>query len=349
MEIQTRFCFDPEGSLHTAIEKVRNRLQSARYIHFVNELEALMIKGAAGSLILAGVPNNIAEEHVCRSLVENLEYAKKQNQSGIPGRITTLNVPFASNARHQRKRLAEVYCGLPFSLFSDGISAGSIEYCRSLLSNDPFDRICGSLKISDSLFYLITGGQLLRPSGTSIHEGINQVQFFIQLARQSGRTHVLFANTSTILEWAKFSEISDETFTCIMHPYDQQIGADEIGFMSYLKKYDAVIPREEGFSLLERSNDIMPVVSGCPYRLMKWTLTALKRAYAQGLTSVSWKMFSESRPSQSECEQALKDLQAIREQAQKCPADDTKRRRSGRKKKPFQRSLGRDDVPQEAA
>ena len=308
-----------------------------------------MLKSRPGSLIVVGVPNNAAEDDVCMDLDESFKNGREQGHCSSNNHIVFMTTPQASSPRVQQRLLADLYCGLPLSkLTQDNGTLNVMDFPMPYGVTEPIARICGIIGHSEARYYVVRSAHLLRPPGSKYHDGVNQLHFFIEMARQASKTHVLFVRTSLALEWKEDSTVADDIATCIMRPYAMVKNQLPTEFRQLLKTYDSLIPREAKFSLLRRSRQMYPAVEGCPYRLKHWIAHSIQHAIAHKKSTVSWEDFCARQPTKSVRERAKKNQDAMLAhdmEVQAIPPDHSAKKPKGNASKPFQPSLTRDPVP----
>jgi hypothetical protein len=346
---------EPSDAVNSAIAKLTNsRGRNPKFNAYVSDLGSLMSAKPAGSLIIAVVPNGQSSKQVCASLEDYFEDAKSCGVGWGKACLATLEIPHVSSRQILQRQLADLYTALPASKIGhihepqftfDSMSG----YARP----SPMQQICGLIRGRARDYYLVPNAHYLSPSGSSIADGVNQVRFFIQLASQSGKTHVLFTNAATARDWLGNGEITNEVSTRWLKPYNRKDKASFLEFKGILKGYDALLPRETGFTLTAHAKEICDMVWGCTYRLNKWAVNALVAVRACGGDQVTWNDFCQCAPSPTETTQAEKEFSDI--QAMMSPLASTTTgaasQQQGTKSKvrlaPGQRRLTRDVVGQD--
>lgn len=339
---------EPSEAVENAIDKLSSvKALAPNYAVFVRELGLHMTTKPSGSLIIAAVPNRFATSQACASLEDYLEAAKRHGHGGGKADLLTLEIPHAHNVRAQQTQLADIYSGLqlprrksePEAQFTLDIDSG---FSRPT----PIQRICRLIRDRTAEYYLVRDAHYLSPSGGSIHDGINQVRFFIQLAHRSKKTHVLFTNPLTVRDWLTSGEINGEVTDHWLRPYNKRNTESYREFKGILKGYDAVIPRDKDFTLLKHADNIYGLVWGCTYRLNKWAINTLVSVRARDLKVVTWDDFLKCQPSPEEQKHARSEFLAATRAPTTAAKGDTQEGTSENPCLPGQRTLGRDSVAQ---
>jgi hypothetical protein len=336
---------EPNAALVGAINKLANaHLDAPSYTKFINELAALMVTQRPGSVILAAVPNGFATRNICESIQDYFDAAKKHPTASSEIEIATLEIPHTQNIRAQHKQLANIYSSLSF-LSHSRRPQFELDFPEGFSRPDPLQQICGTIKSRFISHYLVRNAHYLSPSGSPVCSGVNQLRFFAQLAAQSEKTHVLFTNASKVCDWLSDAEIASEFSVSWLRPYIKKNKNSFWEFQGILKSYDSILPRDPDFKLLKHADDVIEVVSGCPYRLNKWLIAALTLAQSTGAASLNWQDLCNTQPTLFERKHALLEAKKI---YLNCSAFGAPTHNTTPKSdlKPGQSALGRDDVPQ---
>lgn len=335
---------EPSDRINQAIAK----LTGARGLRpnaqtFVSQLGSLMTANPPGSLIIAAVPNGPATEQTCDALERYLEQAKARGFGHGKASIATLEIPHVHNRRMLQRQIPDLYTSLPASKIGHVHKPQFLlDFSPGYVPPTPMQQICGLLRARAVEYYLVSKAHYLSPSGSSVADGINQVRFFIQLASQSKRTHVLFTNAGTAREWLGSGEITNEVSSCWLRPYNRADSKSFAEFKGLLKGYDLIAPREDGFTLLSNAKQIYDAVWGCTYRLHKWVINSLISVQSRGGEAVSWSDFCQCAPSAAEIRQAEREFEDIKAMSSPLTATLTLPTKAKSSTKPGQRSLGRD-------
>lgn len=346
---------EPSDAINRAIARLSTaRGRTPAFTKLIAQAGSLMLARPRGSLIIVTAPSGFATDQACAAIEEYLEDAKSKGYG--PGRagVATVEIPHATSRRLLQRQIPEIYTSLPAGMIGHIHKPQFfLDFSPGYVAPNPLQQICGLLRARPIEYYLVTKAHYLSPAGSSVDDGINQVRFFIQLAAQSKRTHVLFTNASTAREWLGNGEITNEVSACWLRPYNRADKESSTEFRRILKGYDEVIPpREKGFTLVSHAREIHDAVCGCTFRLSKWVLNTLVSVRARGGDRVSWRDFCECAPSAVETNQAQREYDDIKAMSSALtppvvkPEDDkSERSRKGKgQAKPGQRSLGRDRI-----
>lgn len=336
---------EPNAALVVAINKLANaHLDAPCYTKFINELAVLMVTQRPGSVILAAVPNEFATRNICESIHDYFDAAKKHPTTIPEIEIATLEIPHAQNIRAQHKQLANIYSSLSF-LSHRSRPQFELDFPEAFSRPDPLQQICGTIKSRFISHYLVRNAHYLSPSGSPVCNGVNQLRFIAQLAAQSEKTHVLFTNASKVCDWLSDAEIAAEFPVSWLRPYIKKDKNSFWEFKGILNSYDTILPLHPDFKLLKRADELIEVVSGCPYRLNKWIIAALTLAQSTGAVTIDWSDLCKTQPTLLERNHA--SLEATKIYRNSSPLEVVAQKSTPKNgPKPGQSSLGRDDVPQ---
>jgi len=286
------------------------RLPLPNHLHFVGELCASMTSLPAGSVILAAAPGGSTSDEVCSWVKEYFQNASSAKTGERPAQLAVINTPMAENLRLQRKFLLDAYRGaLPLSRIKHVHEPQfQLEFGQSFLSNDPFQVVSGLIAARAIDYYILRDAHNLQRPGVSMWDARDQVRYLIQLAQNSGRTHVLLGRLRTVWQWLKDPQIAEALTPCLLHPYDVAKDDEAATFMRLLLTFDGVVPWKKGHNLAEHFSEINEVVHGSPQRLKKWVLNALTGAKAKGLQAITWDFFCERKPTASESLEAAAEF-----------------------------------------
>ncbi|MFA6286142.1 MAG: hypothetical protein WC661_02060 [Opitutaceae bacterium] len=347
---------EPSEAITKAIETLSTSTFKGRpsYINFIRELGSLMTTQPAGSIILAATPNSYITKIACESLKIFLEEFNSRNQRPEKAELAVLDIPHAQNTKAQHKQLADIYTSsLPVSKLNHTHKPQfELDFAMAYAQATPMQQICCTIRNRPITHYLLRNAHYISPSGSSVSESTNQLRYFAQLAAQSNKTHVLFANGFKINEWLNNSEISGEFPVCWIKPYNKNDQQSYREFKGVIKSFDVILPREAEFRLLDQADAIFEIVAGCPYRLNKWLISALSLVNANGAQHLDWRYLYQSKPTpaeqknaKSESSQILTNTPFLAPGIDTVKNDEVKPKK--RKTRP-QRNLGRDEVGQDA-
>jgi len=325
------------------------KIQPPNFTKFVRELGVHMTTGQPGKVIVVGVPNAVATKEVCSSLADFFEEAKLHGFGSGNADLATVEIPHALNLKVQHRQIAGVYTALPDSCVGHLHEPQfMLDFASGYARPNPMQQICGLITGRPANHYLVHNAHYLTPLGGSINDGINQVRFFIQLAAQSKKTHVLFTNASTACDWLSSGEITNDVTAMWLKPYNRRDKAAFAEFKGILMGYQGVLPLEEDGVLVKHAKEICDAVWGCTYRLKKWVINTLVSVRTRGGQQVTWDDFCQSPPSPKETAHAKEEFLAINAIKSPLvslgtkPEETVAKKRFGQTCLPGHRKLGRD-------
>lgn len=343
---QLTFFSDGAEKLDAGIQRLQKaKFRSERFKSFVNSLAAQMQASPAGSLVIAATPSALATEHTVDELRKLAEATKQRGYGRGMQALACVVLPHASSARATTRQLPGAYSQVAAKLGHIHSPQFALQFGEEFTPPDPLQRICGLIRNQAADYYLVTNGQCLAPAGATSAELIDQMRFFIQLSRQSAKTHVLFMGPLTASELISHPELAGEVVAKFLRPYHAKDRGAFVEFSAILNGYDANMPRAKGFALSDHAVEIMTIVGGCGYRLNRWVLKTLAEARASGADAVNWSDFRLHAPSLHEQEQAKKEANEIFKWTGGLMHEPRKTRPS--RGRPGQRKLHRDPVGQD--
>ena len=293
--------------LNTAIETIsEQRIPLTNHLNFVREICTAMLSLRHGSVILAAAHGGNTSDEVCSWITEFLRNGPDGQPKENPPLMSVIKTPLAENQRLQRKYLLDAYHGaVPLSwLVHTHEPKFQLQFGQSFLSQDRMQVVAGLIAGRPIDYYLIRDAHQFQRPGDALWDAREHVRYIIQLAQNSGRTHVLLGRMTTLWEWLDDCSIADAVTPCLLHPYDLDVAQDASEFMDMLSAYDSVIPWCKGTTLVGRIQEVNSIVWGSPQRVRKWVLNALTGAKSRGLEELDWKFFWERKPTLTECNEA---------------------------------------------
>lgn len=161
----------------------------------------------------------------------------------------------------------------------------------------PMGRLIALLRTKNPPVVIIRDAQNLKCPNSSNDEDRAAWRFIIDIARQSGVPHILFAPISTVRTLVDDPELMGEVHLEVLRPYSRSIPSELACFKGTLHDYNLAMPWEEDDSLVERVDDIDLAVAGDVDRLRRWIVRAVNCAFSEEDTArVSWRHFIQTKP-----------------------------------------------------
>jgi hypothetical protein len=133
-------------------------------------------------------------------------------------------------------------------------------------------------------------------------------RLFIDIARQSGAPHIVFAPISNVKVVFDEPELVGEVQLEVLRPYSCAVASELACFKGTLHDFNLAMPWLDNDSLVSRHKEIDQAVAGDVDRLRRWIVRAVNCALGEEETSrISWRHFLQTKPLPQQRELAQAD------------------------------------------
>jgi hypothetical protein len=169
-------------------------------------------------------------------------------------------------------------------------------------------RLVTLLRTKNPPVAIIRDAQNLKCPNESNDETRAAWRLFIDIARQSGVPHIVFAPISNVKVVFDEPELVGEVQLEVLRPYSCVVASELACFKGTLHDFNLAMPWQDNDSLVSRCKEIDQAVAGDVDRLRRWIVRAMNCALSEEETSrILWRHFLQTKPLPKQRELAHED------------------------------------------
>lgn len=354
---------EPQPTIVNAVRSLAaTKIAAPAYLQVVRQITKSIMTLRPGRVIIAAVPNPLVGDWLSESVADY--YTQETLRAGSSGTMAIVDLPNVLREKERERSILRAYVGMPMSLVRHNYNPQfNLELGIPQSSSSTALQVYSVVTSQTADCYIVRNAEKIADGSSGLRNEFERISFFTDLAKATGKTHVLVTAAAAAVDWLSDSQLANTVQQFWIKPYPKTgVLFDE--FVGILAGFDLRIPRVPGFSLTDYATKIHAAVGGCPTCTKQWIEAVLSNALGER-ESLSWDDFIDASPTELMSEKAVKEatkienatfqpLRAERDANQARASRDVgkgcekkpKQKNKTRKRAVGQRSLGRDRVAQ---
>jgi hypothetical protein len=298
--VQLTFFPSPQDKLQKALHTVQvHGAPHAHYLRFVRSLAVAYKSAGAGDIIVGACAGDITVNEVISGFgKETKKFEAESDLVPVPLNIVRFSTPSCFTRRQFEE---ELICRYHFALdsipfghkgqprFRNEPPVGDVfDQWAGLNAKTPVGRLIAQLKMKSPSLVIVNDAENLGWANASTDEVRTAWKLVIDIARQSGIPHLVFAPV-TAVNSVMVANDALRTSVCIevLQPYLYVDRRDpkSATYRQALAYYDGPLPWATKDSLVQHIGEIDERIQGDITRLRRWVLRAVSRALCERETT----------------------------------------------------------------
>jgi hypothetical protein len=324
--VQLTFFPSPQDRLQKALHTVQvHGAPHAHYLRFVRSLAVAYKSAGAGDIIVGACAGDITVNEVIIGFgKETKKFEAESDLVHVPLKIVRFNTPSCFTRRQFEEELISRYHGaldsIPFGhkgqpRFRNEQPVGDVfDQLAGLNAKTPVGRLVAQLRMKSPSLVIVNDAENLGWANASTDEVRTAWKLVIDIARQSGIPHLVFAPVTAVNSVMVANDaLRTSVFIEVLQPYLHVDRRDpkSATYRQALAYFDDPLPWGTKDSLVQHIGEIDERIQGDITRLRRWVLRAVSRALCERETThITWGHFYQTRPNDCQKRQAVDDKES---------------------------------------
>ncbi len=293
--VQLNMFPEAQDDLQAAVDAFSSQgVKHEHFSHFIDELVTSFKSCRAGSTIVAACPGGQATDEVLGEFVERIRNFEIRTHRGPSNfGFLRINAPSGLSTHQVNRELIDRYrTALHQARICHRTKPRYSEECPGMdLPKTATGHLVDFILYKNPQMIVVTDADKLARDCAPPAEIRAIFRVIMDIASQSGVTHMICCSPYTLLKLLKDAEFAAAIEPHILRPYDYSEVRQKSVFAGILADYDEFLPWAGDDALSKKHQIIDDVVAGDPERVRRWILKALNGAIAAKQTRLEWSHF----------------------------------------------------------
>ena len=298
--VQLNMFPEAQDDLQAAVDTFSNQgVKHEHFSHFIDELVTSFKSCRAGSTIVAACPGGQATDEVLGEFAERVRSFEIRTHRGPSNfGFLRINAPSGLSAQRVNRELIDRYrTALHQARICHRTKPRYSEDCPAMdLPKTEIGQLVDFVLYKNPQMIVVTDADKLARDCAPPAEVRAAFRVVMDIASQSGVTHMICCSTYTLLKLLEDAEFVSAIEPHILRPYDYSDARQKSVFAGVLADYDEFLPWSGDDALSKKHKSIDEVVAGDPERVRRWILKALNGAMTANQTRLDWSNFEATMP-----------------------------------------------------